>query len=97
MIFCRHLDAYADAVRAAKYDPTCLEAVELKGLCLAAMGYFAKAHACFREVLKSDPRNDDVRQRMGSIKNKRDRIVEDPSLVKEVEESVVRTCTCECR
>lgn len=66
MSFCRHLDAYADVVRAAKFDPTCLEAVEVKGQCLAAMGYFTKAHACFREVLKSDPKNDDVRQRVSA-------------------------------
>ncbi|KAH7709602.1 tetratricopeptide repeat domain-containing protein [Aphelenchoides avenae] len=92
----RYLNAYADAVRAAKDDPTCLEAVELKGQCLAAMGYFTKAHTCFREVLKFDPRSDDVRQRLGTVKNKRDRFVEDPSLVQEVEESFARTCTCEC-
>ncbi|KAH7710684.1 hypothetical protein AAVH_22020 [Aphelenchoides avenae] len=74
----RYLDAYADAIRAAKYDPTFLEAVELKGQSLAAMGYFTKAHACFREVIKFDPKNDDVRQRMGSIKNKLDRFMEGP-------------------
>ncbi|KAH7719445.1 RNA polymerase II-associated protein 3 [Aphelenchoides avenae] len=93
----RYLDAYADALLAVKYDPTRLEAVELKGQCLAMMGFFTKAHACFRDVLKFDPNNDDVRQRMGSIKNKRDRYLEDPSLVEDVEESIGRTCSDERR
>ncbi|KAH7676050.1 hypothetical protein AAVH_42040 [Aphelenchoides avenae] len=61
------------------------------------MGFFTKAHTCFRDVLKFDPRNDDVRQRMGSIKNMRDRYLEDPSLVEEVEESVGLTCSGERR
>ncbi|KAH7720648.1 hypothetical protein AAVH_11855 [Aphelenchoides avenae] len=82
----RFLDAFAYAVRAAKTYPTFLEAVELKGQCLAAMGFFTKAHVCLRDVLKCDPKNDDVKQLLGSIKNERDRPTEDPSSIAEIEE-----------